>query len=96
MNCPRCNAGLIMTDPDRGSWFECGSSDTFVSAHCHGREPLNIELRQANARIRELEAKLARMTVAGNDMADWLTNPRNLGDDKYLAHAWAKAKESQP
>lgn len=50
---------------------------------------LERELNAANERIKRLEE-------AGDEMAAWLSNPRNLGDDAILALKWNHAKEAKP
>ena len=52
-------------------------------------EELKRELNAANDRIKRLED-------VGNSMAAWLSNPRNLGDDPFMASQWRKAKEAKP
>jgi hypothetical protein len=46
------------------------------------------ELREANERIKRLEE-------AGNEMAAWLLDPRNLGGGSSMASQWHKAKEAK-
>ena len=54
----------------------------------HSRE-LERELNAANAKIKRLEE-------AGDAMAEWLEDMRNLGSDACLSHAWREAKEAKP
>lgn len=48
------------------------------------------------ARVAELEARCERLEEAGDEMADWNMNERNLGRDPELADAWQQAKEAKP
>jgi hypothetical protein len=54
-------------------------------SHCKALD----ELIAANDRIKRLEE-------AGDAMAAWLSDPRNLGDDPFMASQWRKAKEAKP
>ena len=89
MNCPYCNSPVLLNDFAGNPWYHCGTTKTFRSASCVDREPLATELRNALARIERLEE-------AGDAMAEWLENPRNLGADACLYHAWREAKEAKP
>ena len=54
-------------------------------------------LKDAQAtKIRELQERIKRLEEAGDAMAEWLENPRNLGADACLSHAWREAKEAKP
>lgn len=44
----------------------------------------------------ELLDRIQRLEEAGDAMAEWLENPRNLGADACLSHAWREAKEVKP
>lgn len=50
---------------------------------------LERQLNAANQRIKRLEE-------AGDAMATWLSDPRNLGDDPFMSSQWQKAKEAKP
>lgn len=50
---------------------------------------LERELNAANERIKRLEE-------AGDEMARWLSSPRNIGGDRLMAAEWDKAKEAKP
>ena len=89
MNCPYCNSPVLLNDVAGNPWYQCGTTKTFRSASCVDREPLATELRNALARIKRLEE-------AGDAMAAWLSDPRNLGDDPFMASQWRKAKEAKP
>ena len=45
---------------------------------------------------RQLKKRIKRLEDVGNSMAAWLSNPRNLGDDPFMASQWRKAKEAKP
>ena len=49
-------------------------------------------LRTANAGLGE---QVKRLEAAGDEMAAWLRNPRNLGDDPFMADQW-EATKGQP
>ena len=54
-------------------------------------------LKDAQAtKIRELQARIKRLEEAGDAMATWLSDPRNLGDDPFMSSQWRKAKEAKP
>ena len=57
-------------------------------------------LRKANFQLREgaeeQKQRIKRLEEAGDAMAEWLENPRNLGADATLSHAWREAKEAKP
>ena len=40
--------------------------------------------------------RIKRLEEAGDAMAEWLENPRNLGADACLSHAWREAKGAKP
>lgn len=50
---------------------------------------MEMELQAANERIKRLEE-------AGDAMATWLSDPRNLGDDPFMSSQWTRAKEAKP
>ena len=49
-------------------------------------------LRTANAGLVE---RVRRLEAVGDEMAAWLRNPRNLGDDPFMADQW-EATKGQP
>jgi hypothetical protein len=54
-------------------------------------------LKDAQAtKIRELQDRIKRLEEAGDAMATWLSDPRNLGDDPFMSSQWHKAKEAKP
>jgi hypothetical protein len=72
----------------------------------HGVPIGSPELLEAKARVEAeisalrtakaaLEAQVKRMVAAGDEMASWLRNPRNLGDDPFMADQW-EATKGQP
>ncbi len=71
---------------DDDQWRRVGQSDL-----CRIREikMLRRQLDESNTHINRLED-------VGNSMAAWLSNPRNLGDDPFMASQWRKAKEAKP
>ena len=48
------------------------------------------------AKIRELQERIKMLEEAGDNMAEWLEDMRNLGADACLSHAWREAKEAKP
>ncbi len=57
-------------------------------------------LRKANFQLREgaeeQKQRIKRLEEAGDAMATWLSDPRNLGDDPFMSSQWQKAKEAKP
>ncbi len=43
-----------------------------------------------------LKDRIKRLEEAGDWMATWLSNPRNLGDDPFMSSQWRTAKEAKP
>ena len=50
----------------------------------------------AMSEILRLQDRIKRLEEAGDAMAEWLENPRNLGADACLSHAWREANEAKP
>ncbi len=44
----------------------------------------------------ELLERIKLLEEAGDNMAEWLEDMRNLGADACLSHAWREAKEAKP
>lgn len=42
--------------------------------------------------IRQAQARVNRLLAAGDPMAAWMRNPRNLGGDPFMADQWDEAK----
>ena len=42
--------------------------------------------------VPRLVERVKRLEAAGDAMASWLRNPRNLGDDPFMADKWEAAK----
>ncbi len=42
------------------------------------------------------QKRIKRMEEVGDEMARWLSNSRNLGDDPFLSNKWREAKEAKP
>jgi hypothetical protein len=40
--------------------------------------------------------RIKRLEEAGDEMARWLSSPRNIGGDRLMAAEWDKAKEAKP
>jgi hypothetical protein len=55
-----------------------------------------IRLIQLERQLTEANERIKRLEEVGNSMAAWLSNPRNLGDDPFMASQWRKAKEAKP
>jgi hypothetical protein len=51
------------------------------------------ELAKAFMRLQE---RIKRLEEAGDEMAAWLLDPRNLGGGSSMASQWRKAKEAKP
>ncbi len=66
---------------------------------------LERELTASNAIIRQqqlldeanlrLQDRIKRLEAAGDEMAAWLLDPRNLGGGSSMASQWRKAKEAK-
>jgi len=54
------------------------------------------EIRKIAEELRMIEARIKRLEEAGDAMATWLSDPRNLGDDPFMSSQWQKAKEAKP
>ncbi len=67
-------------------WKRAGQSDA-----CRKRE-----VQLLTKRLDEARERIKRLEDVGNSMAAWLSNPRNLGDDPFMASQWYKAKEAKP
>jgi chromosome condensin MukBEF complex kleisin-like MukF subunit len=50
-------------------------------------------LDEANLRLQD---RIKRLEAAGDEMAAWLLDPRNLGGGSSMASQWLKAKEAKP
>ena len=74
-----------MSDTPRTDEAQFGTGRVSVNFACQ----LERELNAANDRIKRLEE-------AGDAMAAWLSDPRNLGDDPFMSSQWHKAKEAKP
>ena len=53
---------------------------------------IGLDLQKEND---ALKSRIKRLEEAGDEMARWLSNSRNLGDDPFLSHKWRKAKEDK-
>ena len=67
------------------------------------RDKLRAEVERLTAKVAELyqdaeeqKQRIRRMGEAGDKMAEWLEDIRNLGADATLSHAWREAKEAKP
>lgn len=72
-----------MSDTPRTNNYDWSFHMLFAEA-----QKMERELNAANERIKRLEE-------AGDAMAAWLSDPRNLGDDPFMASQWRKAKEAK-
>ena len=63
--------------------------ELMTTAEKRGVDKAKEELNEANHRIKRLEE-------AGDAMAAWLLDPRNLGGGSSMASQWYKAKEAKP
>ena len=65
----------------------------FIAYENHRLTVANAELRKERD---ELEHRIKRLEEAGDAMAAWLLDPRNLGGGSSMASQWLKAKEAKP
>ena len=54
--CPKCGSSVSMYDTGGNPWYACGSTNSVRSASCVDREPVATQLREAQQRIKRLEA----------------------------------------
>ena len=97
--CPRCGRPFKALIPGVGRQFECATIVLPVGGHAEGmpcvmrqRDQLATEiqtLRTANAALVE---RVKRLEKAGDQMAAWLCQPRNLGAVPFMADEWEEAK----
>ena len=80
-NCPRCNAPFLYFTQINTRVFYCGSDTQIPSMAC----------RYAS----QLQERIKRLEEAGDNMAEWLEDMRNLGADACLSYAWREAKEAK-
>jgi len=94
---------------DAHSWHD-GDYDDPLHAFADFAKQLERELNASTLEVERLTNKVAqlyegaeeqkqrirRLEEAGDAMAEWLENPRNLGADACLSHAWREAKEAKP
>ena len=62
--CPKCGASVSMYDTGGTPWYACGSKGTFRSISCVDREPVATQLREAQQRIKQLEDRIHRASMA--------------------------------
>ena len=102
--CPFCGAGILVMaggfECRNGRWatFDCRTSIHAGHAErmTQSRTCVDAERARLVARVAELEARCKRLEEAGDAMAEWNMNERNLGCDPELAHKWHQAKEAKP
>lgn len=58
-------------------------------------QPQLHALKASVAEVEQLREQVKRLEAAGDEMAAWLRNPRNLGDDPFMADQW-EATKGQP
>ena len=61
------------------------------SMRCRTKEVANL-----NEELSEAKQRIKRLEEAGDAMAAWLLDPRNLGGGSSMASQWYKAKEAKP
>lgn len=102
--CPFCGtdphttaSGNQCRGGDRWVLFSCGTSIYAAKdlRRTQSRKCEDAERARLAARFAELEARCKRLEEAGDAMADWNMNERNLGCDPELAHRWQQAKEAK-
>ena len=63
---------------------------------CVGDHVAETIVSELAKRHTEALTRIKWLEEAGDAMAEWLENPRNLGADATLSHAWREAKEAKP
>lgn len=104
--CPHCHSGndpvLKDTTWSCGVRFndalwrtkECYKRQIYVGdEHLRLQEQHISELEEENGRLKQ---RIKRLEEAGDAMAAWLSDPRNLGDDPFMSSQWRKVKEAKP
>ena len=81
--CQRCGSEF--------DWLSDGTKVHVGKQYFESDSLLCLE-RQLNA----ANTKIKRLEEAGDKMAEWLEDMRNLGADACLSHAWREAKEAKP
>ena len=81
--CQRCGSEF--------DWLSDGTKVHVGKRYFESDSLLCLE-RQLNA----ANTKIKRLEEAGDKMAEWLEDMRNLGADACLSHAWREAKEAKP
>jgi len=66
------------------------------SFEIHGGAPTLFVLGQLVHAFLKQQDRIKRLEVAGDAMAAWLLDPRNLGGGSSMASQWYKAKEAKP
>jgi hypothetical protein len=61
-----------------------------------GGQPGESQRKVIQRKVPLLLDRIKRLEAAGDAMAAWLSDPRNLGDDPFMASQWHKAKEAKP
>ncbi len=59
-------------------------------------ERLTNKVAQLYEGAEEQKQRIKRLEEAGDVMAEWLEDMRNLGADACLSYAWREAKEAKP
>ena len=59
-------------------------------------ERLTKKIEQLYEGAEEQCQRIRRLEEAGDNMAEWLEDMRNLGADAFLSYAWREAKEANP
>lgn len=99
-SCPFCGSYVALLDDGT----HCGDSEgNWTAFRCltswHRGYP---DLRKLQSKTCEtverqkLHERIERLEKAGDAMAEWLEDMRNLGADACLSHAWREAKEAKP
>lgn len=89
--CPFCGSGVLSDWYTPISWFKCG---TMILPDKHNR--FDQSKRCVIAEVARLTDRIKRLEAAGDAMAAWLLDPRNLGGGSSMASQWYKAKEAKP
>ena len=104
--CPHCHSGVdpVLKDTtwscgvrfNDALWRtkECYKRQIYVGdEHLRLQEQHISELEEENGRLKQ---RIKRLEEAGDAMATWLSDPRNLGDDPFMSSQWRKVKEAKP
>ena len=73
----------------------CRTLERKLAAATSEIERLTAKVAQLYEGAEEQKQRIKRLEEAGDNMAEWLEDMRNLGADACLSYAWREAKEAK-